>query len=162
MPQRVYVKGKKTHATGETFSQDNAGAEKERFQVSLDLMSLKTIKDYDALGTVAEFYFKVDGDKLFKARWPNKGVIKLKKNQEFVSKADMSIWSEFKTVRVGKEKIVNLTVELREQDHLKKDQIVAKQDLQIKLPAVTDYIIVQDEKELTKAKLRIQSTKTRY
>ncbi len=162
MPQRVYVKGKKTHAAGENFSQTNAGTEKERFQVSLDLMSLKTLKDYDIAGRVGEFYFKVDGDKAFKARWPDKGVIKLQKNQEFISKADMSIWSEFKTVRVGTEKMVNLTVELREQDHLKKDQIVAKQEIQIKLPMATEYIIVQDKDEKTKAKLRIQSSKTRY
>lgn len=125
-------------------------------------MSLKTLKDYDITGWIGEFYFKIDGDKLFKARWPDKGVIKLQKNQEFVSKADMSIWSEFKTVRIGKEKLVHLSVELREKDHLKKDQVIAKQEFDIKLPQPTDYVILQDQNEKTKAKLRIQSTKTRY
>ncbi|GAG21006.1 unnamed protein product, partial [marine sediment metagenome] len=46
--RRIYVKGKKTHAKGETFKQDNVGEEKERFLISLDLMSLKTRKDYDS------------------------------------------------------------------------------------------------------------------
>ena len=32
----------------------------------------------------------------------------------------------------------------------------------IKLPSKTDYIVLQDEKENTKAKLRIQASRTRY
>ena len=62
-------------------------------------MSLKTLKDYDIFGWRGEFYFKVDGPKVFKARFPNKGTIKLQKNQEFTSRADMSLWSQFKTVK---------------------------------------------------------------
>lgn len=125
-------------------------------------MSLKTLKDYDTLGRVGEFYFKIDGDKAFKARWPDKGVIKLQKNQEFTSKSDMSLWSEFRTVRTGQEKTVKLTVYLREQDHLKKDTEIAKQTFEIKLPNPTEYIILQDKDEKTKAKLQIMSVKTRY
>jgi len=162
MGQRVFVKGKKTHAKGETFDQDNVGKEKERFHISVDLMSLKTLKDYDALGRVGEFYLRVDGDKMLKSRFPHKGVIKLQRNQTFTSKADMNIWSEFKTVRAGKESVVNLDLILREKDHLKKDQEVAKQTIQVKLPSKTDYIILQDEEENTKAKLRVQATRTRY
>ena len=60
-------------------------------------MSLKTRKDYDALGRVGEFYLRVDGDKMLKSRYPHKGVIKIAKNQVFQSKADMNVWSEFKT-----------------------------------------------------------------
>ena len=46
-------------------------------------MSLKTLKDYDIMGWRGEFYFKIDGPKTFKARWPNKGFMKLQRNQEF-------------------------------------------------------------------------------
>ncbi|MHA1490668.1 MAG: hypothetical protein ACTSRI_13550 [Promethearchaeota archaeon] len=162
MGRRVYVKGKKTHAKGETFKQDNVGKEKERFQVSIDLMSLKTLKDYDSFGRVGEFYFKIDGDKALKARFPNKGVIKIQKNQSFTSKADMTLWSEFKTIRTGKNNVLNLKVELREQDKLKKDKTIAEQAFEIKLPSKTAYIVLQDEEENTKAKLRIQATRTRY
>jgi len=125
-------------------------------------MSLKTLKDYDILGWRGEFYFKVDGPKVFKARFPNKGTIKLQKNQEFTSRADMSLWSQFKTVKVGKPAIEKLKVILREMDHLKKDETVAEQEFEIKLPSKTQYVILQDEKENTKAKLRIQATRTRY
>jgi len=125
-------------------------------------MSLKTLKDYDILGWRGEFYFKMDGPKVFKARFPNKGTIKLQKNQEFVSRADMSLWSQFKTVRAEELAIETIKVILREKDHLKKDQAVAEQEFQIKLPSKTKYIILQDEKERTKAKLRIQATRTRY
>jgi len=160
--RRIYVKGKKTHAKGETFTQDNVGEEKERFLVSLDLMSLKTRKDYDAFGRVGEFYFKIDGPKTFKARFPNKGVIKLQKNQTFTSKADLSLWSQFKTVKVGKESTEHLKVIIREMDHLKKDQTVAEQEFEINLPQKTQYVIVQDDGENIKAKIRIQATRTRY
>ena len=125
-------------------------------------MSLKTLKDYDIFGWRGEFYFKVDGPKVFKARFPNKGTIKLQKNQEFTSRADMSLWSQFKTVRVDKPAVEKIKVILREMDHLKKDETVAEQELEIKLPSKTQYVILQDEKENTKAKLRIQATRTRY
>ena len=125
-------------------------------------MSLKTLKDYDIFGWRGEFYFKVDGPKVFKARFPNKGTIKLQKNQEFTSRADMSLWSQFKTVKVDKPAIEKLKVILREMDHLKKDETVAEQEFEIKLPSKTQYVILQDEKENTKAKLRIQATRTRY
>ncbi len=123
---------------------------------------MKTLKDYDIFGWRGEFYFKVDGPKVFKARFPNKGTIKLQKNQEFTSRADMSLWSQFKTVKVGKPAIEKLKVILREMDHLKKDETVAEQEFEIKLPSKTQYVILQDEKENTKAKLRIQATRTRY
>ena len=162
MPRRMYVKGKKTHAKGESFTQDSVGKEKERFQVSVDLLSLKTRKDYDALGRVGEFYLRVDGDKMLKSRYPHKGVIKLQKNQVFTSKADMNIWSEFKTVRKGKKLTIPLNLILREKDHLKKDQTIAEQKIEIELPEKTKYIILQDKDEDSKAKLRIQATRTRY
>ncbi|KKL87856.1 hypothetical protein LCGC14_1930510, partial [marine sediment metagenome] len=73
---------------------------------------------------MGEFYFKIDGPKTFKARFPNKGVIKLQKNQTFTSKADLSLWSQFKTVKVGKKSTEHLKVIIREMDHLKKDQTV--------------------------------------
>jgi hypothetical protein len=160
--RRIYVKGKKTHAKGETFTQDNVGEEKERFLISLDLMSLKTRKDYDAFGRVGEFYFKLDGPKTFKARFPNKGVIKLQKNQAFTSKADLSLWSQFKTVRRGEEVVEHVKVIIREMDHLKKDQTVAEQEIEIKLPQKTEYLVVQDADENIKAKIRVQATRTRY
>ncbi len=162
MSRRYYAKGKKTHAKGESFDQDNIGEEKERYLISIDLMSLKTLKDYDIFGRVGEFYFKVDGEKTFKARFPNKGVIKLQRNQAFTSKADLSLWTQFKTIRTGEDATVKLKVILREMDHLKKDTTVAEEEYIISLPQKTDYIILQDDKEKTKAKLRIQATKTRY
>ncbi|MBN1803185.1 MAG: hypothetical protein JW891_16865 [Candidatus Lokiarchaeota archaeon] len=162
MGQRVYVKGKKTHAKDENFTQDNVGKEKERYQISIDLMSLKTLKDYDSFGRVGEFYFRADGEKMLKSRFPHKGVIKLQRNQTFTSKADMNIWSQFKTVRTGQEASVPIKVILREKDHLKKDQTIAEQVIEVKLPQVTAYVILQDADENTKAKLRIQATRTRY
>ncbi len=163
MPQRYYRKGKKTYAKDQSFEQDQVGEEKERYFISIELMSLKTMKDYDILGWRGEFYFKVDSeDKVFKARWPNKGEIKLQRNQEFTSKADMSIWSQFITVRADESIILPIKVILREKDPLQKDSNIAKQEFEIRLPQKTEYVILQDEKENTKAKLRIQATRTRY
>ena len=57
---------------------------------------------------------------------------------------------------------VNLELILREMDHLKKDQTIVSQKIQVDLPSKTQYIILQDKDENTKAKLRIQATRTRY
>jgi hypothetical protein len=162
LPRRYYAKSKKTYAKDQSFKQDQVGEEKERYLISIELMSLKTLKDYDIFGWRGEFYFKVDGEKMFKARWPNKGTIKLQRNQEFTSKADMSLWSQFKTLHVNDPNLIKVTVILRERDHLKKDKSVAEQEFEIKLPSKTQYVILQDEDENTKAKLRIQATRTRY
>ena len=162
MSRRYYAKGKKTYAKDQNFEQDQLGKEKERYLISIDLMSLKTLKDYDILGWRGEFYFKADGPKIFKSRFPNKGTIKLQRNQNFTSKADMNIWSQFKTVKVGREAVERITIILREQDHLKKDSTIAKEEYVINLPSKTRYVVLQDSKEETKAKLRIQASRTRY
>ena len=67
MPRRYYAKSKKTYAKDQSFTQDQVGEEKERYLLSIGLMSLKTLKDYDIMGWRGEFYFKVDGPKTFKA-----------------------------------------------------------------------------------------------
>ncbi len=162
MSRRYYAKGKKTYAKDQNFEQDQLGKEKERYLISIDLMSLKTLKDYDILGWRGEFYFKADGPKVFKSRFPNKGTIKLQRNQNFTSKADMNIWSQFKTVKVGREAVERITIILREQDHLKKDSTIAEEEYVINLPSKTRYVVLQDSKEETKAKLRIQASRTRY
>ena len=162
MSRRYYAKGKKTYAKDQSFEQDQVGEEKERYLISIDLMSLKTLKDYDILGWRGEFYFKADGPKVFKSRFPNKGTIKLQRNQNFTSKADMNIWSQFKTVKVGREAVERITIILREQDHLKKDSTIAEEEYVINLPSKTRYVVLQDSKEETKAKLRIQASRTRY
>jgi len=162
MSRRYYAKGKKTYAKDQNFEQDQLGKEKERYLISIDLMSLKTLKDYDILGWRGEFYFKADGPKVFKSRFPNKGTIKLQRNQNFTSKADMNIWSQFKTVKVGRKAVERITIILREQDHLKKDSTIAEEEYVINLPSKTRYVILQDSKEETKAKLRIQASRTRY
>ena len=162
MSRRYYAKGKKTYAKDQNFEQDQLGKEKERYLISIDLMSLKTLKDYDILGWRGEFYFKADGPKIFKSRFPNKGTIKLQRNQNFTSKADMNIWSQFKTVKVGREAVERIKIILREQDHLKKDSTIAEEEYVINLPSKTRYVVLQDNKEVTKAKLRIQASRTRY
>ena len=74
----------------------------------------------------------------------------------------MSLWSQFKTVRAEESIIVPVKVILREKDPLKKDQEIASEEYEIRLPQKTKYVILQDEKEKTKAKLRIQATRNRY
>ena len=63
---------------------------------------------------------------------------------------------------MGKESIEHIKVIIREMDHMKKDETIAELDLEIKLPQKTQYIIVQDADENTKAKIRVQASRTRY
>jgi hypothetical protein len=65
-------------------------------------------------------------------------------------------------VRADQSIIVPIKVILREKDPMKKDSTIAEQEYEIRLPQKTAYVILQDDKEKTKAKLRIQATRTRY
>ncbi|MHA1234594.1 MAG: hypothetical protein ACTSQL_05860, partial [Promethearchaeota archaeon] len=64
--------------------------------------------------------------------------------------------------KVGREAVERITIILREQDHLKKDTTIAEEEYVINLPSKTQYVVLQDSKEETKAKLRIQASRTRY
>ena len=160
MPIRPVKRVIDTSAKGQNFKKEDELY--ERFMVGVSLISLKTIGKHDLVNRTNEFYFKADGGKAVKSRTPDIGTINLRENQVFEARSDQfTIWSEFAQFRQNEEKVVNVTVELREQD-VGRDDRLGKEQLTIKCPQKTDYMILQDKKGETKAKLKIYAKETRY
>lgn len=149
------------HAEGESFSKEME--KKGRYMVGIALESLKTITHYDTLDRTSEFYFEVEGGKLWKKRVPDKGVIELRENQVFESKSnDFTMWCEFITFKEGEDKVVPITIRLREEDPGSKDELLGEITIKIKCPQETDYMILDSKDGKTKAKLKIFAKKTLY
>lgn len=154
--QRVKVAVNKK-AEGESFSKELE--KRGRYMVGICLESLKTIGRYDVDKT-GEFYFLVDGGKLFRSRIPDKGNIELRENQVFESRSDtFTLWSEFVTFKDEEDKVVKINIQLKESDPGVDDKL-ADQDFTIKCPQETEYVMLESKDGKTKAKLKIYAKKT--
>ncbi|MHA1265732.1 MAG: hypothetical protein ACTSRS_10920 [Candidatus Helarchaeota archaeon] len=155
MGRRLYKMGRDTHAKGETFEYEK----RQRYYVNLSLLSLKTLKDYD-IGRGGEFYFKI------KRKWktrrvPDRGEIFLMENQVFTARQDFNLWLEFLELDQGDEKEITLEVGLYERD-LKWDKKVFEVEVPVTLGQQTEYLILEDPAQKTKAKVKLSALRTRY
>lgn len=162
MGRRIYVKGKKTHAKGQSFKQEQK-ARKERYYINIGLVSIKTLADYD-LDWTGEFYFKTGSRPWYDIRTPSRGTIEIQKNESFEpGQNEISLYTEFIHLHTGDKKIKKIPITLYERDMLKKDKKVAHMDLEVNLSAnKSEYIIFQDKKQQTKVKLKVFSGRTRW
>ncbi|MFX1293266.1 MAG: hypothetical protein ACFFD2_00210 [Promethearchaeota archaeon] len=156
MGRRIYIKGRKTYAKGETFELEK----KDRYYINISLLSLKTLKDYD-LGRGGEFYFKVRRKRKTR-RVPDRGEIFLMENQVFTARQDFSLWTEFLELEQGDEKNIELDIELFERDTVKMDKKIFDEKVKLDLGSQSKYIILEDEAKQTKAKLKISTPRTRF
>ncbi|MHA1309819.1 MAG: hypothetical protein ACTSWR_05730 [Candidatus Helarchaeota archaeon] len=158
MPRRQVVIGRKTHAKGETFELEK----KDRYFLNVSLMSLKTRRDYD-IGRGGEFFFRVHRKgELRGRRSPDHGQIELMENQVFEARQDFTLWTEFIRLKQGDPKEVNLHIKLFEHDLIKNEKII-DEHIAIKLGmAQAKYLVIEDKKGNTKAKLKITSARTRF
>jgi hypothetical protein len=147
------------HAEGESFSKE---LEKTgRYMVGMALVSLKTVGRYD-LDRTSEFYFMVDGGKIFRRRIPDRGNIELRENQVFEAKTDeFTLWCEFITFKTDQEKILKIKVQLKESDP-GIDDMLGEAEYTIKCPQETEYVILDSKDGKTKAKFKIYAKKTLY
>ena len=147
--------GRDTHAKGETFEHEK----RDRYYVTVSLLSLKTLEDYD-IGKGGEFYFKAK--RSWKGRRiPDRGEIYLMQNQVFTARQDFTLWTEFIKLEQGDSKDIELEVALYERDY-KWDKKVFEIDIPITLGRKTRYIILEDTEGNTKAKVKVSATRTRY
>ena len=156
MGRRIYVKGRKTHAKGETFEYEK----EDRYYIMISLLSLKTLEDYD-VGKGGEFYFEVRREGKHR-RIPDRGEIFLMENQVFTARQDFTLWTEFLELDQGDSKEIEIDIELHERDLVKFDKKIFDEKVPLKLGSQSKYIILEDEKGQTKAKLKISTPRTRY
>ena len=155
MGRRLYKMGRDTSAKGETFEYEH----KDRYYINVALLSLKTLEDYD-IGRGGEFYFKV------KRKWkgrrvPDRGEIHLMENQVFTARQDFTLWTEFVELEQGDSKDVELEVALFERD-VHWDKKIFEVDVPITLGSKTEYVVLEDAAEKTKAKVKISALRTRF
>ncbi|NVM52261.1 MAG: hypothetical protein HWN66_01070 [Candidatus Helarchaeota archaeon] len=155
MGRRLYKMGRDTHAKGETFEIEK----KDRYYINVSLLSLKTLEDYD-IGRGGEFYFKVNRSHKTR-RVPDRGEIILMENQIFTARQDFTLWTEFIELEQGDSKELELEVALFEQD-IHWDKKVFEVDVPITLGRQTQYVVLEDAAENTKAKVKISATRTRF
>ncbi|MHC1591031.1 MAG: hypothetical protein ACXQS8_03025 [Candidatus Helarchaeales archaeon] len=162
MGRRIYVKGKKTHAKGEEFKHEQK-ARKDRYYINIGMVSLKTIADYD-IDWTGEFYIKCGQWPRYQVRTPTRGTIQLEKNEAFVpGQNEISLYTQFLHLHKGDSKIVEIPISIWERDLLKKDKKVASSTIKVNLSSEkSEYIVVQDEKERTKLKLKVYGGRTKY
>ncbi len=161
MGRRLYKLGRDTYAKGETFEyHDGEKEHEERYQIIVSLLSLKTLRDYD-IGRGGEFYFKVKRRHMW-LRAPIIGTINLMENQVFTARQDFSLWVEMLELDKGDSKDIELDIELFERDIGKMDKKVFDLKLPIRAGTQTKYQVLEDEKQQTKAKVKIAAMRTRY
>ena len=105
MGRRLYKMGRDTHAKDETFEYEK----RQRYYVTLSLISLKTLKDYD-IGRGGEFYFKVKRS-WKRRRVPDRGEIFLMENQTFTARQDFTLWTEFLELDQGDDKDIEIAIQ---------------------------------------------------
>ncbi|MHA1784841.1 MAG: hypothetical protein ACTSVY_01165 [Candidatus Helarchaeota archaeon] len=150
---------KKTGAKNQDFKQTKL---RDRYQLNIGLVSIRTLKDYD-IGWTAEFYFRT-GKRPYVSRIPNKGVIQLEKNESFEPRDnDISLFTEFVKLKSGDSMKRKIPVKLFERDILKKDQKIIDEEVEINLASnKSKYVIIQSKDQNTKVKLRVYGGRTRY
>ena len=151
---------KKIHAKDQDFKQAKLI---DHYFINLGLVSIRTIRDYDIASWTGEFYFRT-GKQPYVSRTPNKGSIQLEKNESFEPRDnDISLFTEFIKLKQGDPMKRTIKVKLYERDLLKKDDKIIDADVEVNLASnKSEYVIIQDEKEYTKVKLRVFAGRTRY
>jgi hypothetical protein len=156
MGRRLIKMGVDKYAKGQSFELEK----KDSYYINIGLESIKTLKDYD-IGRGGEFYFKVWRSTMHRRRVPDRGEIRLMENQDFSPRQDFTLWTEFIELKQGESKDIELDVVLYERD-IGIDDKIFKEKIKIRLGSETNYVILENEKKSTKAKVRVSAGRTRY
>ncbi len=131
--------------------------EENRFMIRIDLVSMKVLEDIDLLGKHSEIYFKMGGF-LHKRRFPDKGVFKLEKNESYVPKEPLNLYTWIVEGDPGKK--IEVPFKVFDRDRLRPDQKLISTKLDITLGQGGDYVAFQQNK--IKLKLYISANKISY
>ncbi|UCE14046.1 MAG: hypothetical protein JSV04_02440 [Candidatus Heimdallarchaeota archaeon] len=157
MSRRVYVKGKKTYAKGQSpdLSKSN------RYQNIISLMSIRVEDVHEAspIDRTGEFYFEVGGKGTLKHdhRVPHQGTINIKENMTYSAKQDFTLWIEFD--ESDKAKTKQIPIKVRERDASRDDTII-KSEVPVVYGSGTKYEVLKGEG--IAVKIKVSSHKTRF
>ena len=148
--KKVY---KDTYARGQRDTKEF----KDRYQVTVDLISLKVLEDRDLFGNESEIYFRVGQRPHYSTRVPNRGTLNLEKNEVYKPQNGMTLYSEFRTAPDGG--VAQVPFHVFERDPGKNDDEVISHDLAVPLGS-SDYLVVTQNS--IKVKLKLTGLRTRY
>lgn len=148
--KKVY---KNTYARGQTDSKEF----KDRYQIIIELVSLKVLEDRDLLGNESEIYFRVGQRPNYSARIPNRGTMNLEKNEVYQPLDGLTLYTEFREAPEGG--VVQVPFHVFERDPGKNDDIIIDNDLAVPLGSSDYKVITQNS---VKVKLKLSGLKTRY
>ncbi len=148
--KKVY---KDTYARGQRDSKEF----KDRYQVIVELISLKVLEDRDLLGNESELYFRVGKRPNYSGRIPNRGTINLEKNEVYQPLNGLTLYTEFREAPEGG--VVQVPFHVFERDPGKNDDIIIDNELAVPLGSSDYKVITQNS---VKVKLKLSALKTRY
>ncbi len=129
----------------------------DRYLVKVELISMKVLEDRDLLGNESELYFRVGKRPHYSSRIPNRGTIKMEKNETFKPPEGLTLYSEFREAPEGG--IVEVPFHVFERDPGKNDDEIVDKKISIPLGS-SDYEVLQINK--VKVKLKLSGLRTRY
>jgi len=130
----------------------------DRYQILIELVSVKVLEDRDLFGNESELYFKV-GSRVpdHRQRTPNKGTINIEKNETFTPTEGLTLYCEFRDA--PDRGVAEIPFDLYERDPGKDDDHII--DTKISIPLGTSDYRVLTEKSV-KVKIKISGLETRY
>ncbi|MFW9991122.1 MAG: hypothetical protein ACFFD4_03600 [Candidatus Odinarchaeota archaeon] len=157
MGRRVYVKGKKTYAKGQTDQ-----IEGNRYFNTISLMSIKVddANEINPLDRVGEFYFEIGGEGVFKTkmRVPYQGEIYIPEKVTFTPKQDFTLFNEFVESKEGS-KTDDVRIRLLEKD-ASRDDVIIDSKVGLVYGSGAKYEVLRGKG--VKLKIKISSSKTRF
>ncbi|MHA1198953.1 MAG: hypothetical protein ACTSQF_06330 [Candidatus Heimdallarchaeaceae archaeon] len=148
--KKVY---KDTYARGQRDTKEF----EDRYQVKIELISLKVLEDRDLLGNESELYFRVGLRPNYSGRIPNRGTINLEKNEVYKPPDGISLYTEFRDAPKGG--VVQVPFHIFERDPFKNDDILVDHEIAIPLGS-SDYKVINQNS--IKVKLKLSALKSRY
>lgn len=130
---------------------------KDRYQIVVELVSLKVLEDRDLLGNESELYFRVGKRPHYSARIPNRGTFNLEKNEVYRPQNGLTLYSEFRTAPEGG--VAQVPFHVFERDPGKNDDEIINHELAVPLGS-SDYLVVNQNS--VKVKLKLTGLRTRY
>jgi len=148
--KKVY---KDTYARGQRDTKEF----EDRYQIKIELVSLKVLEDRDLLGNESELYFRVGKRPNYSGRIPNRGTINLEKNEIYQPPDGITLYTEFRDAPKGG--VVQVPFHLFERDPAKNDDILIDHELAVPLGS-SDYKVINQNS--VKVKLKLSALQSRY
>ncbi len=150
--KRIVKTYKDTRAKGESYA-----IEGNRYMVKVELVSIKMEEEADTIGRISEIYLECGKDKMQANRIPNKGEIKLERNEVFKPRGGITLFTAFVESNDGGS--YEIPFKVKEKDFTK-DETLVETTLSVTLGQTQEYLAFDENG--VKVKISVAGNKTRF